>query len=122
MLTERRTPTATNIGFACGNACHIYEGRPWTSSCPGAYQANTPTKGVREGTNDLDGWIEPLGPSLIAIYGLLQSMELLVKDGENFVRRAAFLELGGEGMANKILFCALFVGIQRTIEDQSEIG
>lgn len=45
-----------------------------------------------------------------------------MKDGENFVRRAAFLELGGDGMANKILFCALFVGIQRTIEDHSEIG
>ena len=45
-----------------------------------------------------------------------------MKDGENFCRRAAFLELGGEGMPLKIFFSALFVGIQRIIKDYLEIG
>ena len=71
MRTERRTPIATNIVFAGENTCQIYEGRSRISSGPGAYQANTLSKGVREGTNDIDGWIEPLGPSIIAIYGLI---------------------------------------------------
>jgi hypothetical protein len=45
-----------------------------------------------------------------------------VKDGENGGRRAAGLELGGEGMDKKILFGALFIGFQCIIEDHLEIG
>ena len=45
-----------------------------------------------------------------------------MKDGENLGRRAAFFELGGEGMSNKIILCALFVDIQCIVEDWLEIG
>ena len=44
-----------------------------------------------------------------------------MKDGENLGRRAAFLELGSEGMHKKICFGALFIGFQRIIEDMLEI-
>ena len=45
-----------------------------------------------------------------------------MKDGENGGGRTAGLELGGEGMGEKILFGALFVGIQCIIDDQLEMG
>ena len=44
-----------------------------------------------------------------------------MKDDKNGGRRAASLELGGEGMVKKILFSALFVDIQRIIEDLLKI-
>jgi hypothetical protein len=49
-------------------------------------------------------------------------LDLLLKDGENGGRRAAGLELGGEGMNKEILFGAGFVGVQRIIHDELEIG
>ena len=58
-----------------------------------AYQANTLSKAIREGANDIDGWTEPLGPALIQ-----RPYYLLVKDGENGGMRAACLELGGKAM------------------------
>ena len=69
--TERRTPTPTNIGFAGENTCHICECRSRTNSSPEAYQANTLSKGVRESIEHIDCWDEPLGPSIIAISGLI---------------------------------------------------
>ena len=44
-----------------------------------------------------------------------------MEDGENVGVRTAGVELGGEGMVKKIVFSALFVGIQCIVEDELEI-
>ena len=61
-----------------------------------AYQANTFSKGVTKGIEDVYSWIKPLGPSIIAMS--LISLDLLLKDVENGGGRVADLELGGEWM------------------------
>jgi hypothetical protein len=45
-----------------------------------------------------------------------------VKDGENGTGRIAILELGGEGMCKKVVFCALLVCIQSVVDDLLEVG
>ena len=72
--------------------------RSLTSSRPVAYQANTLSKCLREGIEDIDGRIKPPGPSIIDASGLILPLYLLVKDGENIAWRVAVLELGGEWM------------------------
>ena len=64
----------------------------------GAYQANTLSKRVTEGIEDVYSRIKPLGPSIIAISGLIYPLYLLLKDVENGGGRVAGLELGGEWM------------------------
>lgn len=45
-----------------------------------AYQANTLSKGHREGTDDFHSWIEPLSPLVIAIRGLVYPLDFPPKE------------------------------------------
>lgn len=54
---------------------------------------------------------------MIAVSGLIWPLDLLVKDGENGVRRVAVLELGGEWMGKQIVLSARFVFFERIIDD-----
>jgi hypothetical protein len=49
-------------------------------------------------------------------------LDLVLKDGENGGRRVAGLKLGGERMNKEILFRTLFVGVERIVYDELEIG
>jgi hypothetical protein len=95
--TERRMPTPAKITLAGENSCHMHiRKRAGTRACPEAYQANTGSKNAREGIKDVHGRIQPFRPTFIGTPGLLQPMDLLVKDSENGTWRVAGLELGGE--------------------------
>lgn len=62
------------------------------------YQTNSLSEYCSKGIKDIHHWIEPLGPSIFITLGLIQPLELLLKDGENIVGRVAGLELGGKWM------------------------
>jgi hypothetical protein len=47
----------------------------------------------------------------------MESLDLLMNDGENGAGRVASLEFGGKGMCKKIALCAFFVGLQGIIEN-----
>ena len=99
ILTERRTPMPAKTTFAGGKACYI-KMSVWNSNkCPEAYQASTGLKNGRESLQDIDGWIKPFGPSFIATPGLIESLDLLLKDNDNGTRRVTVLEPVGERMS-----------------------
>jgi hypothetical protein len=53
----------------------------------------------------------------IATPGLIGSLDLLPKDGENVAWRVAGLELGGKWMGKQIVPSAFFVHFQRIIDN-----
>ena len=66
------------------------------SSWPEAYQPNTLSKSSRKGIEDTDGWVEPFCQPFIGCLGLIESLELLMNDGENLAWSVAILKLGGD--------------------------
>ena len=46
---------------------------------------------------------------------------LILKDGEDGVSRAAILQLGGKRMGEKVLLGLLLVGLERYLKDSSEM-
>jgi len=87
------------------------------SSCPEAYQASALSKSGRERKEDVDSWVQPFCQPFIGSLGLMESLDLLVDDGENGAGRVASLELGGKWMCEKITLCSFFVGLQGIIEN-----
>ena len=71
---------------------------------------------------DLHSWIQPPRPLFISALRLIEFLDLLLKDVENATRRVAVLELSGEWVRGKILFCSFFVHFQGIIENKLEIG
>ncbi len=71
---------------------------------------------------DVYSWVEPSGPVFISTLRLIEFLDLLLKHVENVARRAAVLQLGGEWVITKILFCASFVRFQGIIEYKLEVG
>jgi hypothetical protein len=83
-------------------------------SFPKAYQANTLSKSFGKGVQDSDGWVEPFCQSIVVS---LESLDLLMNEGENGAGRVAVLELGGKWMCKKVALCAFSVGLQGIIEN-----
>jgi len=63
---------------------------------------------------DVHSWDEPLG---VAVLRLIELLYLLLKHGENAVRRITGLEPVSEWVLKEIVFCALFVNFQCIIEN-----
>ena len=53
---------------------------------------------------------------------LLESLKLLINEGENVAGRVAVLEPGEKWVGEEILPCAFFIGLQGIVENQLEIG
>ncbi len=72
------------------------------------YRANTLSKSFRKGVQDSHGRVKPFCQLIIVS---LESLDLLINEGENGAGRVAVLELGGKWMCKKVALCALFVGL-----------
>jgi hypothetical protein len=116
ILTERRTPTPAKITFAGGNACYKNMCVELEQICPEAYQGSTRLKNGRESLQNVHCWIKPFGPSFIATPGLIQSLNLLLKDNNNGTRSVTGLKPGGEWVSKQIILCTLFIGVQGVID------
>ena len=64
-------------------------------SFPETYQANTLSKSFRKGLQDSHGWVEPFCEPIVVC---LESLELLMNEGENGARGGTVLELDDKWM------------------------
>jgi len=88
---------------------------------PEAYQTDTLPKSRGEGKENIDGGIKPLCPLVIGVSRLIELVDLFLKDGENCAGGIAGLELCGEWVCKKVVFCTLFICFQGVIEDLLEV-
>jgi hypothetical protein len=64
-------------------------------SFPETYQANTLSKSFRKGLQDSHGWVEPFCEPIVVC---LESLELLMNEGENGAGGGTVLELEDKWM------------------------
>ena len=107
--TERRTPIPAKMTCAGENTYQINIRMQISDESVSTYQANTYSKGLREGIKDIDCWVEPTCQPVVGASRLVEVLDLLLKYSKNGGRRIAGLELGGEGMREKVLLCLPFV-------------
>ena len=101
--TERKRPTPVKMTLAGENTWDIYKRVNLRGGCPEAYQANTRSKNVREGGQNVDRGIKPFRPSFVGTPGLIEALYLLLKKSKNGSRRIACLQLRGEWMSAQIV-------------------
>jgi len=58
---------------------------------------------------------------VIGVSGLIEILDLFLKDGENCVGGMTGLELCGEWMCKKVVLCTLFIGFHGVIDDLLEV-
>jgi hypothetical protein len=83
-------------------------------SFPEAYQANTLSKSFGKGVQDSNGWVKPFCESIVIS---LESLDLLMNEGENGAGRGTVLELDGKWMRKEIVLGTFFVGLQGIVEN-----
>ena len=83
-------------------------------SFPGSYQANTLSKSFREGVQDSHGWVEPFCQPIVIS---LESLDLLMNEGENGAGGVTVLELDDKWMRKNIFLGTFFVGVQGIVEN-----
>ena len=84
------------------------------------YQTDTTGNGGRKCVEDIHGWAQPLGQSLIAAVRFVKLLNLILKDGDDGVSRVAVLQLGDKRMGEKVVLGLLLVGLERSLEDSLE--
>ena len=80
------------------------------------YQTNAIGNCGRKCVEDVHGWAQPLGQSLIATVRFVKFSNLILKDGEYGFGRVAILQLGGKWMGEKVLLRLLLVGLECILE------
>jgi hypothetical protein len=88
-------------------------------SFPEAYQAYTLSKSFRKSVQDSHGWINPFCEPIIIS---LESLNLLMNEGENGAGGGTGLELDGKWMCKEIVLGTFVVGVQGIVENYLEIG
>jgi hypothetical protein len=76
---------------------------------PEAYQTNTLSKSLRKGVQDSHGWVKPFRQPIIVS---LESLDLLMNEGENVAGRGTVLELDDKWMRKRIVLGTFSVGLQ----------
>ena len=80
------------------------------------YQTNATGNSGRKCVEDVHGWAQPLGQSLIATVRFVKFSNLILKDGEYGFGRVAIMQLGGKWMGEKVLLRLLLVGLECSLE------
>ena len=79
-------------------------------------QTNATGNSGRKRVEDVHGWAQPLGQSLIATVRFVEFSNLILKDGEDGAGGVAFLQLLGKWMGEKVVLGLLLVGIYGSLE------
>ena len=80
------------------------------------YQTDAAGNSGRKCVEDVHGWAQPLGQSLIAAVRFVKLSNLILKDGEDGVVRVAILQLGGKRMGEKVVLGLLLVGLECSLK------
>ena len=97
-----------------------YISEAYISSRVETYQTDATGNGGRKCAEDVHGWAQPLGQSLIANVRFVKLSNLILKDGEDGRSRVAVVQLGGKWMSEKVILGLLLVGIYGSLEDYLE--
>ena len=84
------------------------------SSFPETYQANTLSKSFGKDVQDSHGWVKPFCQSIVIS---LESLDLLVDEGENGAGGGTVLELSDKWMGKDIVLGTFFVCLQGIVEN-----
>ena len=84
------------------------------------YQTDTTGNSGRKCVEDIYGWAQPLGQSLIATVRFVKLSNLILKDGDDGVSRVAIPQLRGKRMCEKVFLRLIFVGLERSFKDSLE--
>ena len=80
------------------------------------YQTDATGNSGRKCVEDVHGWAQPFGQSLIATVRFVKFSNLILKDGEDSVNRVAILQLRGKGMCDKVFLRLLLVGLESSFK------
>ena len=80
------------------------------------YQTDATRNSGRKCVEDVHGWAQPLGQSLVAAVRFVKFSHLVLEDGEYGVSRVAILQLRGEGMGERVLLGLFLVGLERGLK------
>ena len=83
-------------------------------SFPNTYQADTLPKSFGKDVQDSHGWVKPFCQSIIVS---LESLALLLNEGENCAGRGTGLELDDKRMGKEIVLGTFSVGLQGIVEN-----
>ena len=79
-------------------------------------QTNATGNSGRKRVEDVHGWAQPLGQSLIGTVRFVEFSNLILKDGEDGNSRVAVVQPGGKRMSEKVFLGLLLVGLQSSLE------
>ena len=79
-------------------------------------QTNATGNSGRKRVEDVHGWAQPLGQSLIATVRFVEFSNLILKDGEDGNSRVAVVQPGGKRMSEKVFLGLLLVGLYGSLE------
>ena len=79
-------------------------------------QTNATGNSGRKRVEDVHGWAQPLGQSLIATVRFVEFTNLILKDGEDGNSRVAVVQPGGKRMNEKVFLGLLLVGLYGSLE------
>ena len=97
-----------------------YKLAAYNKSTVETYQTDAPGNSGRKRVEDVHGWAQPLGQSLISAMRFVEFSNLILKDGDDGGSGVAVLQLGGKRMCEKVLLGLLLVGLQGCLEDGLE--
>ena len=80
-------------------------------------QTNATGNSGRKRVEDVHGWAQPLGQSLIATVRFVEFSNSILKDGEDGGNGVAVLQLLGKRMCEKVVLGLLLVGLYGSLED-----
>ena len=86
------------------------------------HKPNNSTKGSGKRVQDINGWCDPFGETIVGILGLIVLGGLLSKDVENIFRGMTGLKPGKEGMFDEVLLSLTVVLFQSKVENGSKVG
>ena len=84
------------------------------------YQTDASRNSGRKRVEDVHGWAQPLGQSLIATVRFVEFSNLILKDGDDGGSGVAILQLRGKWMSEKVVLGLLLVGFYGCLEDRLE--
>ena len=97
-----------------------YKLAAYNKSIVETYQTDAPGNSGRERAEDVHGWAQPLGQSLIATVRFVEFSNLILKDGDDGGSGVAVLQLGSKRMCEQVVLGLLLVGLQGGLEDGLE--
>jgi hypothetical protein len=94
----------------------IYISEAYTRSRFETYQTDATGNSGRKRVEDVHGWAQPLGQSLVATVRFVEFSNFILKDGEDGGSGVAVLQLLGKRMGEKVVLSLLLVGLDGCLE------